>query len=118
MEVQGKIIAIHKEEVVSDKFKKRNIWIETIEQYPQTLEFQFVQDKTEILNNYKKDDVVEIGFNLRGRGWRNDKGEAKVFNTLQGWKINKVEANQPEPTQQQPQPTIGDVIDDSDSLPF
>lgn len=114
MQVQGKIIAIHQTEVVSDKFKKRNIWIETQEQYPQTLELQFVQDKTDILDQYQKNDFVEIAFNLRGRGWRNDKGEAKVFNTLQGWKINKVEANQPEPVQQQ---NAQEVMKEDD-LPF
>ena len=91
LKVTGKVIAIKPAQEVSDKFKKRDIWIETQEQYPQTLEFQFVQDKVDVLNNYAKDDVVEISFNLRGRGWRNDKGEAKVFNTLQGWKINKAE---------------------------
>ena len=108
MEVQGKIISIRPEEIVSDKFKKRNVWIETQEQYPQTLELQFVQDKTSILDRYKTGDIVEIAFNLRGRGFTKD-GKKMVFNTLQGWKINKV---------QQEQQQVSTTTVEDDDLPF
>ena len=75
--------------VGASNFKKRDIVITTDEKYPQDISFQFVQDKCDILNNYKVGDVVEIDFNIRGREWVNPQGESLYFNTLQGWKINK-----------------------------
>lgn len=112
LKVTGKVIAIKQTQVVSDKFKKRVIWIETQDQYQQRLELQFVQDKVNILDNYAKDDIVEISFNLRGRSWQNKEGEAKVFNTLQAWKISKVKQVS------QPEQFTSAMTSEKDDLPF
>jgi len=77
-------------EVGTANFKKRDIVVTTEEQYPQHILFQFVQDKTTLLDAVSVGDSVEIDFNLKGREWINPQGEAVYFNTLQGWKIKIV----------------------------
>jgi hypothetical protein len=97
LSVEGKIKRIHDEQVISDRFKKREFVIETEEQYPQFLMFQLVQDKTNLVDAVKAGDKVEVFFNLRGREWQKDpSSEIKVFNTLDAWRIQKVEAMQAE----------------------
>ena len=88
MIVKGRITRVNETQVISDKFKKRDLWIVTNEQYPQDLSIQFVQEKCDILNNYKEGQDVEIGINLRGNKYTNKLGEENLFNTIQGWKIS------------------------------
>jgi hypothetical protein len=112
MEVTGIIKRIENtQEVGSKGFKKRDLIIETQEQYPQTLGIQFVQDKCAVLDKYTEGQTVEIGINLRGREWTKDNGETVVFNTIQGWKISKVGDAQHEPTQ--PESVVEEPQDDS-----
>ena len=87
MEQKGKIKKIGVEEIISDKFKKRTIWIETEGEYPQVLEFQAAQDKCSLLNNLNEGSDLTIHFNLRGKMWTNLEGVVKVFNTLDLWKV-------------------------------
>ena len=94
MEVTGKVVKVFPKNQVSDKFAKRDIVIETSEDYPQLLSIQFVQDKCEVLDNIMEGENVKIGINLRGRAWTNPQGETKYFNTIQGWYIdNKDQEN-------------------------
>jgi hypothetical protein len=96
--IAGKIKAIFPQvEVGTAGFKKRAVVVTTDEQYPQSILIQFVQDKCIILDKYNIGDSVEIDFNLKGREWTNPKGETVFFNTLQGWKINKVNSDQSTP---------------------
>jgi hypothetical protein len=91
MEVKGKVKKVGSEEVISDKFKKRVLWIETGDKYPQTVEFQAANDKCDLLNGIEEGAEITVHFNLRGREWQNKEGETKVFNTLDLWKVEKAE---------------------------
>ena len=52
MEVQGKIKLIGEtQEFGSNGFRKREVVVTTAEQYPQSIMVEFVQDKTDLLNN-------------------------------------------------------------------
>jgi hypothetical protein len=76
---------------VSEKFKKRE-FVATVEgSYPQDIQFQLSQDKCSLLDNFQVGEEIEIEYNLRGREWTNPQGEAKYFNTLEVWKIGRVE---------------------------
>ena len=88
---KGKVKQVGSEEVISDKFKKRTIWIETDDEYPQTIEFQAAQDRCGLLNNVEVGSEITVHFNLRGREWQNKEGVTKVFNTLDLWKVEKSE---------------------------
>jgi len=90
MEVSGKIKLVNATQVVSDKFSKRTLVVVTSDTYPQEIEIQFTQDKCSLLDGLSPGAEVTIGVNLRGRMWTNPQGEDKYFNTIEGWKIEKV----------------------------
>ena len=71
-------------------FRKRELVITTEEQYPQHILIEFVQDKTDLLNNYKVGQDVKVSINVRGREWVNPQGETKYFNSIQGWRVENL----------------------------
>ena len=94
LSVEGKLKRIHDEQVISDRFKKREFVIETEEQYPQVLMLQLVQDKTNSIDQYSIGDKVEVFFNYVAENGKDPSVEIRVFNTLDAWRIQKVEAMQ------------------------
>ena len=93
MEVTGKIKQIDETKTFGNNgFRKREMVLTTDEQYPQMLLIEFVQDKCDLLNNFSEGQDVRININLRGREWINPQGEAKYFNSIQGWRIEAMEA--------------------------
>ena len=92
--VIGKIKVISETKNVSASFKKRELVVTTDEQFPQMIMIEFAQDKCDLLNSYKVGDSVDVSVNLRGREWINPQGEAKYFNQIQGWRIQKTESVQ------------------------
>jgi|TARA_R100001463_G_scaffold14779_3_gene38826 single-stranded DNA-binding protein len=109
MELKGKIKLINPTKEYGAKgFKKRELVIETGDDYPQFITVEFIQDKCEVLNSYNVGDVVTIGINIQGREWENPEGETKYFNSIQGWKISKEGGSAPAPV----------VANESNDLPF
>ena len=95
MEVTGKIKKIDETKTFGNNgFRKREMVLTTDEQYPQMLLIEFVQDKCDLLNNFSEGQDVRISINLRGREWINPQGEAKYFNSIQGWRIEAMEAGE------------------------
>ncbi|SFW31051.1 protein of unknown function [Sinomicrobium oceani] len=98
MEVQGRIKLIDETKSYgSNGFRKREVVVTTEEQYPQHILVEFVQDKCDLLNSFQVGQQVKIGINLRGREWVNPQGETKYFNSIQGWRIEPVQAEQSAP---------------------
>ncbi len=96
MEVKGTVKKIFDTKTVGNSgFRKRELILQTDEQFPQTLKIEFVQEKTALLDQFKPGDQVIISINLRGREWRNPEGEVLYFNSIQGWRIIKSEAAPP-----------------------
>ncbi len=124
MEVTGKIKVINAEQQVSAAFRKRELVVTTDEQYPQHIMIEFTQDKCDLLNNYKPGESVKVSINLRGREWVNPQGETKYFNSIQGWRIERVGAEAPMQPQvpvqpaQAFEPASDFKEEDHDDLPF
>lgn len=124
MEVEGKIKLItDTKEFGSNGFRKREVVVTTEEQYPQHILVEFVQDKTEVLDQYKVGQRVKIGINLRGREWVSPQGETKYFNSLNGWRIENLESSSPAgappiPPADQFEPATDLNDDEDDDLPF
>ncbi|SHJ47872.1 protein of unknown function [Arenibacter nanhaiticus] len=94
MELQGKIKMIDETKTFGNNgFRKRELVVTTDEQYPQHIMVEFVQDKCDLLNNFGIGQEVKVSINLRGREWVNPQGETKYFNSIQGWRIEAVQAN-------------------------
>ncbi|MES2544711.1 MAG: DUF3127 domain-containing protein [Bacteroidota bacterium] len=124
MEVTGKIKVISAEQQISATFKKKELVITTDEQYPQSIMIEFTQDKADLLNNYSVGDTVKVSINLGGREWVNPQGETKYFNSIRGWRIEKVGSEAPQ-TQSPPMPAAEAFApaqnfkeEDHDDLPF
>jgi hypothetical protein len=111
--VTGEIIALFPVQQVSEKFKKAEVVVKTNDQYPQEIIIQFAQDKTEKLNGFKVGDNVEVGINLRGRGYQKKDGTTGYFNTIEGWKISKADGSAPASTG-----SYTTTQDEPDDLPF
>jgi hypothetical protein len=93
MEVLGTIKLITETQTFGkSNFAKRELVVTTDDQYPQTIMIEFVQDKCDLLNNYKEGQDVKVSINLRGREWINPQGEAKYFNSVQGWRIESIKS--------------------------
>lgn len=97
MEITGKIKKIEDTKSYgANGFRKREMVVTTDEQYPQYLLVEFIQDKCDLLNNFTVGEDVRIAINLKGREWVNPEGEAKYFNSIQGWRIEKLTAGVPD----------------------
>ncbi|WP_179343303.1 DUF3127 domain-containing protein [Winogradskyella ursingii] len=125
MEVQGRIKMVGETQTFgSNGFRKREVVVTTEEQYPQHIMVEFVQDKTELLNNFKEGQQVKININLRGREWVNPQGETKYFNSIQGWRIEALQPAAasgdmpPVPPTEAFEPMSDLNEDDHDDLPF
>jgi len=111
MMLSGKIKAINEIQIIGTSgFKKRELVITTNEQYPQPLLIEFIQEKCELLNDFKIDEDVTISIDLRGREWVSPAGEIKYINSFQGWKIENNSI-----TPQTPPPIYEDDLDDEDT---
>ena len=125
MEVQGKVKFIGETQTFgANGFRKRELVITTEEQYPQHILVEFVQDKSDLLNNYQVGQNVKVSINLRGREWINPQGETKYFNSIQGWRIENLQQDAqtgdmpPIPPADAFEPVENINEDDHDDLPF
>lgn len=91
MEVLGKIKVIGETLQVTDSYKKRELVVTTDEQYPQHISVEFGQDKVSLLDNRVIGENVKVSINLAGREWTNPQGETKYFNSIKGWRIEKLD---------------------------
>ncbi|SFN84239.1 protein of unknown function [Paenimyroides ummariense] len=94
MEVLGRIKMVGPVQDVSPTFRKREVVVTTEEQYPQHILIEFTQDKCDLLNSFQPGEQVRVGINLRGREWVNPQGETRYFNSIQGWRIDRPQAQQ------------------------
>jgi len=128
MEFSGIIHKICDTVHISETFKKRAFIIESSETkgdrtFTELVQFEFIQDKCDLLDGFKIGDQVNIGFNLKGRKWTSPQGEDRFFNTLQAWMINVLKEDLPMPEAEIPQsapepPAMGNNDGPEDECPF
>ncbi|MGM5630158.1 DUF3127 domain-containing protein [Apibacter raozihei] len=127
MEIAGRIKLISDIQTFDSGFKKRELVITTEEQYPQHILIELLGDRTDIINPFKVGDDVKVSINIRGREWVNPQGETKYFNSITGWRIEKLtmdstmnsggsSMSQQPPVS--PAPTTPMQEDEDDDLPF
>jgi len=108
MEILGKVIVLGETQKVGSAgtFRKRTIVVETDEQYKQTIPIDFIQDKCDILDNYKVGDNVKVGINIRGNLY-----QGKYYVSLNGWNISNTDKSSA---------TVKstEVFEESNDLPF
>lgn len=75
---------------ISENFKKAEVIVKTVEEYPNYYKIEFINGNTELLVQLDEKDNVKIHCNLRGRLYTKDTGESEVFMSLVGWKVEGV----------------------------
>lgn len=104
-EITGKLIAVQPTQQVSERFKKREFVLETAEEingnvYTNYAKMQLVQNKCEIVDNFKIGDTVKVSFNIKGNKWERD-GNVNYITNLDAWRIeNAAGAGASAPQQQ------------------
>jgi hypothetical protein len=132
MEVIGTLKVKFDTQKVSDRFQKREFVLTTEANtpYPQHVSFQVTQDKCTLLDQFSEGEEIKIHFNLRGREWNGPQG-IKYFNTLEAWRIERVQGGNTAPSSQNTQqqstgtstsnpaaPVFTGNSNDTDDLPF
>ena len=127
-ELQGTVKKISEIQTFASGFQKRELVLLTEEQYPQPINIEFFSDKIDLLDSVSEGENVKVGINIRGREWTSPQGEVKYFNSITGWKIDKVKRendnhtakpyNETPKTESSKSPENPLVEDEDDDLPF
>ncbi len=115
MEVKGTIKAIFAEQVISDKFRKREFVLTTNDKYPQDVLFQLTQGNTDLIDTIRVGEEVEVKFNLRGKEYTNREGKVSYFTSLEVWQVS---VQQGTPVAKPTATQIVNEVEDNDTLPF
>lgn len=120
MELQGAVKKIFDTQTFASGFQKRELILLTQEQYPQPISIEFLQEKIHLLDSVSEGENVKIGINIRGREWTSPQGETKYFNSITGWRLEKINENAPapEPTQAKPAQAAPTSASASNENPF
>lgn len=125
MELQGTVKKIFEIQSFPSGFQKREMVILTQEQYPQPISIEFLSEKISLLDHISEGDQVKIGINIRGREWTNPEGQVKYFNSITGWRLEKISETSPEPVQAASAASQAEASnenpfaeEDEDDLPF
>ncbi len=97
MNLLGIVHEIFEAVEVSEKFKKRELILDTgNEKYRNYLKIEFVNDKCSLLDGFKKGDNVDVSFTLKGTIWKDKTGKEVYFNSIKGNEISKVQFGESE----------------------
>jgi len=111
--IKGTILKINETQTIGDKgFTKRSLILQTLDKYPQELNIEFVKDSCQMLDNLTEGEQIAISTNILGRKWTNPEGIEMWFNNLQGWNVELLIKQEPQP---EPEQAPGPEPDD---LPF
>ena len=88
IQISGLIEEIFDTHEYSEKFRKREFVLKHAPnpQWPELLKLEFINAKTDLLDQYKVGDDVTCDINLKGRKWENDNGSGYVVSLL-CWRI-------------------------------
>ena len=88
-QAQGKLAVVFDIKKISERFQKRDLVIEILENpdYPQHVTFQLSGDRCGLVDSFNIGDELKISFNLKGNKWTSPDGSTKFFNSLDIWKI-------------------------------
>lgn len=96
MEITGRIIERGGTQVISDRFSKREIVIETEGneegKYKQQIPIEFINKSIEKTDGFPVGSQVTVSIEIRGRKWEKPDGTHKYFVSISGWRISSANA--------------------------
>lgn len=125
MELQGTVKKIFDTQTFASGFQKRELILLTEEQYPQPISIEFLSEKISLLDTISEGEKIKVSINIRGREWTAPDGQVKYFNSITGWRLEKLGDSSYEPTQAEPSSTPQNSSNENpfddeadDDLPF
>ena len=92
MEFNGEIVYVGAVEQISDKFKKRTfVVLDKSGKYPNEVQFELVQNNCGLVDEIRIGDLVQVAYDVRGRSFQRKDGSQGWMNSLQAWRVVKVE---------------------------
>ena len=91
--IKGKVVFVGMPIYYSEKMSKRVLVMEcwADKKFRQEVVFDFVNLNMPMLDNIRKDDWVEVEFQLRGTARSQDDGKMRWYNSLEGVSCTKLE---------------------------
>jgi|TARA_R110000744_G_scaffold270486_1_gene383695 single-strand DNA-binding protein len=80
--VFGKIHEVGQVVNHTEAFKTAKFVLETQDQYPQKLQFQLLNDKTDLASGIRSGQFAKIHFHIKGKEWKGN-----YYTNLNAWKI-------------------------------
>ena len=109
----GRVVKVCDTRTISDKFALRELWVDDgRDQYPQTVAFEFVNEKARLLDDIAEGNEVTVSFDLSGR-IANDGN--RCWTSLRGWKVEInddlpcVDETPPESGEQEPAEVVDEI---------
>ena len=101
-ELVGKLFLKENENVISEKFKKRDFVVLKEENvggqiYSEHIKFQLTQDNCSKLDSVNVNDEITVKFNIKGRKWEKD-SKVSFFNNLDAWFVSKGDTSSDKPS--------------------
>jgi len=112
-ELSGTVKEIFPEQTFASGFNKREFVVTTEDKFPQDVKFECLKEKVELVDKLKKNDKVNVSFDVNGREWN-----GKYFVNLVAWKIDAGSSKKAKDDEApQWEPDEAEVTDDDD-VPF
>ena len=90
-EMTGKVKQVGEIQTFQSGFEKRElVVIDDDPRFPQDIAFNFVRDRTHILDSIAVGDFVKVTFDIRGREYN-----GRHYTDLTGWRVEKVQESAP-----------------------
>lgn len=96
-ELTGNITVIEATAVISDKFQKRTVIVDTADptdNYPNPINLELHQEAVTDIDGYSVGDKVKVLYHVNGRMWTNPQGVDKYFVTLKIASLEKLGGDQ------------------------
>ena len=91
MKITGALKVKKDTQVVSEAFSKREFVLTVVDgAFSNDILIQLTKDKVTLINDINIGDLLEVEVNLKGKEWTSPSGEVKYFNSIEGWKIQKI----------------------------
>jgi hypothetical protein len=113
MNMLGKIHEVGQVVNHTDAFKTAKFVLETQDQYPQKLQFQLLNNNTDLVSTIKPGQLAKVHFHIKGKEWKGNH-----YTNLNVWKIDLEEQESVQQATQEAQEESIDAICLEDDLEF
>jgi single-strand DNA-binding protein len=104
---------------IKDTFKKRDFVVEIQDgNHPQHIKIQVIQDRCNLLENYKPGQQVKVLFNLWGMPFRNREDPTVYFTYIEACRIEGIGSGAPQGKDYSQAQEASSKVDEFDDVPF